>query len=353
MYKQLPYHGILAVRDMLEQHDFTEERVTLSGPWEKHQRGGDVCSLFWRVRVLLWFPALPGLWPWFTFMTASLASSFRSPFLSTLSRGHVSSFLPASKLDLFTLKTNYEFLTPVSQVSVTVLVSCCPLVNGCLIPAIRVSIDKARIFFRKMDVSLFQKQCRPQSSATESTVVTTITQLGRLSRKWSFQKLPVLQTLSLVPSPKLGLQESTGGTFIHTHHVTLPRLGRCVQLPGKAAPAQPGQHRAVEPSDQIWPLPEPETQASLLPESTATHCLLAEAPTPRSSGIQASWGERERVWRKPDRVPRGSFCSNEIWASWNFKDKTSDNVNNKIGTCTKSRVYLSYIQSVTGKVLKI
>lgn len=165
MYKQLPYHGILAMSGMLEQYDFTEGRVTLSGQWGKHQRQGDACILFCRVRGLLGFPELPGLWPWFAFMTVSLASSFRSPFLSGHPPPGSCFFLPSSSQtwplhsenQIWILDTCISGFNDRSGVLFSLSEWLCHLCSD-----FRVSMDKARISFRRMDVSLFPKRCRPQ-----------------------------------------------------------------------------------------------------------------------------------------------------------------------------------------------
>lgn len=65
------------------------EWPSLSGPWGRHQREGEVCILFWSWEASsgsYWFPGLPGLWPWFTLTIVSLASSFTSLFLFTFSQ---------------------------------------------------------------------------------------------------------------------------------------------------------------------------------------------------------------------------------------------------------------------------
>lgn len=229
-------------------------------------------------------------------MTVSLASSFRSPFLSTLSLGHVSSFLPATKLDLFTVKTKYEFLTPVSQVSMTILVTCCPSVNGYLISAqtldTRVSIEKPEFSSEKW-MWVCSKATQAPSLAIRSTVVTTITQqVARVIKDSSRSCLSY--TLSC-PQPQ-AWSPIIQRRHLHPHipcHSASPQEMCQAPIESCSGPAQPAQSYKAFQSDLAfswaWNIGLP------FPWVYSYPLLLPLAPNARSSGIWASWGERDSL----------------------------------------------------------
>lgn len=174
-------------REAHPNNTISRKRDRSSADSERASEMRCLCSVLKVERPLLgWTGFLscqPGLWPWFTFMTMSLASSFSSPFLFTLSQVMFLTSFQLPNLTSLLLKPNMYSWHPYLRFQ--------RLSHLCSDFGHKSIYWLLQSFLQKMDLGLFQEQCRPQCLPSEKTV-SLLLHNHVLSHKWYSQNLPVL-----------------------------------------------------------------------------------------------------------------------------------------------------------------